>query len=89
MNINKSLMHLSFLSLHDSFPHRGKSYFFLDERGAREATHREVIEDSHFTALFPLPRLYQGLPVLDKRTIRMVYNKLRWRELGYRIDYLV
>lgn len=83
MNINKSLMYLFPLSLHDPFPHRGKSYFFPD---AREATIIDVIEDSHFTALFPLPRLYQGLPILDKRTIRMVYNKLRWRDLGNRFD---
>ena len=76
-------MCLPTLRLHDPFPHLGKSFFFPD---AREATLREVIEDSHFTALFPLPRFYKGLPILNKRTIRMVYNKLRWRGLVSDID---
>lgn len=76
-------MCLPTLWLHDPFPHLGKSFYFPD---AREATLREVIEDSHFTALFPLPRFYKGLPILDKRTIRMVYNKLRCRELVSDVD---
>lgn len=76
-------MCLPTLWLHDPFPHLGKSFFFPD---AREATLREVIEDSHFTALFPLPRFYQGLPILDKHAIRRVYDRLRWRELVSDID---